>query len=282
MAPVSDYPSPAASTSARIMSRVSSKSGWLAKADPAKYFSAVPRWFVLHVEKGVLEWFERENGRSKGCIDLRSVVGLGDSWVKEKNMFRIIMANRIYELTSESPADCREWIASLAPFVNTAVMRARSFDRLTHDGHRATVPWAIDSVWKTEDDFDQALVHNIDLGTASADGGFKVKVKLSDGTTYEVDTLGAKLQSDKPAELFQSGNGILLAQLVRTPRSRYGQQNRIKEASTGNGPPLKPTDPNQAAQSEAMHHILLGASLAMAAVCIFRPSPALTGIVAAA
>ena len=39
-------------------------------------------------------------------------------------------------------------------------MRARSHDRLTHDGHRAMVPWAVDSVWKADDDFDQDLVHH--------------------------------------------------------------------------------------------------------------------------
>ena len=70
------------------------KAGWLTKSDPAKYFFSTERWFSLNVEDGTLDYSLVENGPVKGRIQLRSVVGVGDSQVDDMNMFRIILPNR--------------------------------------------------------------------------------------------------------------------------------------------------------------------------------------------
>lgn len=213
------------------------------------------RWFVLDIDRKELSYYKESPLASRSSIsgprmstssrmstasfDSLGAPGLelpvGTIELSKARMidtahiaaavFAIVLQHRVFELRAASEEEARLWVASLQPLVHSPSRRNTPRTSTVASMHvqanqiRNAAPWCIEAIWLDGCE-DVPLDITAHLGKLPDDRSFTARVRLSDGTTYMVDSRNFDLADGHSHEIAAAGVSKLFAKLV--PSSACG------------------------------------------------------------
>merc|ERR1719223_2215292 len=199
-------------------------------------FRTKKRWCVLDVKCRELSFYKDRGAEVRqGFVDL--------SYARRVEAqpgtpcFDIVTPQRGFELSANTEEDARRWMMAIQPHLhsrtssvgspisfggqlsNSMIGMSDAGGMMAERVIRNAAPWCVESVWLEDGDNDVPLHITAHLGKLPEDRAFDARVRLSDGTTYNVGSGHFDLAGGKRREIAAAGASKLFAQLVRAENS---------------------------------------------------------------